>query len=339
VRCSRDVRHRHMLGAVVVACILLALVTGATTGTAFTQQADPVTEADQAVAEAQAEVDRVADAYFDALERTRELEARITDLQGRIDELRERVAQLKRITSDRAVAAYKRSGNFLEAAFLDDPGAADTLRRIKVLDLLNAHDDVAVRALHRTQDDLASERGELDAAREKQASAVDRLRQQERQVNATLVEAQNRRQAVIELQLEAQRQAEAAAAAAAAAEEAARAAAQAAAPPAPPPSTATPAPVPSARPANTGVHPQHNHPFLVCVRFKESTNNYQAYNPGGPAYGAYQFLQPTWNLTANRAGRGDLVGLDPRRASEWDQDDMAWTLYQWQGKRPWIVNC
>jgi Transglycosylase-like domain len=75
------------------------------------------------------------------------------------------------------------------------------------------------------------------------------------------------------------------------------------------------------------------------VRFKESTNNYQAYNPGGPAYGAYQFLQPTWNLTANRAGRGDLVGLDPRRASEWDQDDMAWTLYQWQGKRPWIVDC
>jgi TolA-binding protein len=327
-----------MLRAIVVACALLTLVTTATMKTASTQQADPVAAADQAVAEAQAEVDRVADAYFDALERTRELEARISETRDRITELRQRVTDLKRITSDRAVAAYKRSGNSFEVVFLDNPAAADTVRRIKVLDLLNAHDDDVVRALRRTQDDLSGELGQLDADREKQAGAANRLRQQEQQVNAKLVEAQNRRQAAIEQQLEAQRQAEAAAAAAAA-EEAARAAAPPAPPPAPPPSAATPAPVPSARPPNTGVHPQHNHPFLVCVRFKESTNNYQAYNPGGPAYGAYQFLQPTWNLTANRAGRGDLVGLDPRRASEWDQDDMAWTLYQWQGKRPWIVDC
>ena len=74
------------------------------------------------------------------------------------------------------------------------------------------------------------------------------------------------------------------------------------------------------------------------MRYYESTNNYRAYNPGGPAYGAYQFLKPTWNLTANHAGRGDLVGLDPRQASEYDQDDMAWTLYQWQGKRNWSLD-
>jgi hypothetical protein len=87
-----------------------------------------------------------------------------------------------------------------------------------------------------------------------------------------------------------------------------------------------------------GVHPQHDHPYLRCVRYYESTDNYQAYNPAGPAFGAYQFLKPTWNLTANRAARGDLVGLEPRQASEYDQDDMAWTLYQWQGKRPWSVD-
>jgi len=49
-------------------------------------------------------------------------------------------------------------------------------------------------------------------------------------------------------------------------------------------------------------------------------------------------LKPTWNLTANHAGRGDLVDLDPRQASEYDQDEMAWTLYQWQGNRPWSVD-
>jgi Transglycosylase-like domain len=91
--------------------------------------------------------------------------------------------------------------------------------------------------------------------------------------------------------------------------------------------------------ARPGEHPQHNHPFLVCTRDIESKGNYQAYNAGGPYYGAYQFLQSTWNSTANHAGRGELVGVNPRDASEYDQDDMAWTLFQWKGKAPWNGRC
>ena len=83
----------------------------------------------------------------------------------------------------------------------------------------------------------------------------------------------------------------------------------------------------------------HNDPFLVCTRGIESKGNYQAYNPSGPYYGAYQFTQSTWDSTANHAGRGELVGVDPRNASEYDQDDMAWTLYQWKGKGPWNGRC
>ena len=322
---------------------MLASLFAVAAAPAFAQPADPVAEADQAVAQAQAEVDQVAGAYFDALERTRELEARLSELQVRIDEQRQRVTQLKQITRDRAIAAYKRSGTSLGILFLDNSGAADTVRRAKVLDLVNARDDDAVRSLRRSQDELSGEVRELDAARENQVAAAGQLREQEQVVNAKLVEAQNQRQAAIDQQLEAQRQAEAAAAAAAAA-----AVAAAAAPPPPPPEppptpqpspakNGTPAPVPGYAPTG-GVHPHHNDPYLTCVRYRESTNNYRAYNPGGPAYGAYQFLKPTWNLTANRAGRGDLVGLDPRQASEFDQDDMAWTLYQWQGKRPWSVD-
>ena len=88
-----------------------------------------------------------------------------------------------------------------------------------------------------------------------------------------------------------------------------------------------------------GENPHHNDPFLVCTRGIESKGNYQAYNPSGPYYGAYQFTQGTWDSTANHAGRGDLVGVDPRNASEYDQDEMAWTLYQWKGKGPWNGRC
>jgi hypothetical protein len=91
--------------------------------------------------------------------------------------------------------------------------------------------------------------------------------------------------------------------------------------------------------ARPGEHPEHNNPFLVCTRGIESGGNYRAYNGSGPYLGAYQFLQSTWNSTANHAGRGELVGVDPRDASEYDQDDMAWTLYQWKGKAPWGGRC
>ena len=62
-------------------------------------------------------------------------------------------------------------------------------------------------------------------------------------------------------------------------------------------------------------------------------------NPSGPYLGAYQFLQSTWNMTAAHAGRGDLVGLPPNLASPYDQDEMAWALYQWQGTGPWGGSC
>ena len=79
----------------------------------------------------------------------------------------------------------------------------------------------------------------------------------------------------------------------------------------------------------------HNDPFLTCVRGAESGGNYQVDSPGGQYHGAYQFLQATWDSTANHVGARDLVGVDPHTASSTLQDDMAWNLYQWQGTGPW----
>jgi hypothetical protein len=39
------------------------------------------------------------------------------------------------------------------------------------------------------------------------------------------------------------------------------------------------------------------------------------------------------------AGRTELIGVPPETASEYDQDDMAWTLYKWQGNAPWGGRC
>jgi hypothetical protein len=91
--------------------------------------------------------------------------------------------------------------------------------------------------------------------------------------------------------------------------------------------------------ATGGTHPHHDDPFLTCVRARESSGNYGAVNRAGPYLGAYQFLQSTWNAAANHARRPELVGVPPNTASAYDQDDMAWTLYQWQGAGPWGGAC
>ena len=107
-----------------------------------------------------------------------------------MDESLQRVTELKRITNYRAVAAYKRSGNSLGSVFLDSSGATDTAHRIKLLDLVNAHDDDAVRVLRRSQDDLTREHQDLEATREEQTSALAHLMEQDREVNAKLHAAQ-----------------------------------------------------------------------------------------------------------------------------------------------------
>jgi hypothetical protein len=104
----------------------------------------------------------------------------------------------------------------------------------------------------------------------------------------------------------------------------------------PPPTTPT---APPNYVGTPGTSPHHNDPFLTCVRLRESGGNYSAVNPAGPYLGAYQFLQSTWNLTATHAGRSDLVGVPANTATPYDQDEMAWALYQWQGMAPWGGHC
>jgi len=79
--------------------------------------------------------------------------------------------------------------------------------------------------------------------------------------------------------------------------------------------------------------------FLACTRERESHGDYGVVSADGQYHGAYQFLQSTWNNTANRAGHPDLVGVDPASASSADQDAMATHLYSTQGSSPWRGRC
>lgn len=275
-------------------------------GPASAQQGDG--SADPAVAAAQARADQAANAYLDALIRSEQLDAEVAQLEQSIAVFEQRVAELRGTARDRAVQAYKRSGTPVTVKLGDSSTAMDSARRTVLLDVLNARDNSAAAQLRDARDHLDAHRQELKAAQQEQADLVSRLKDEEQRLNGDLVAAQNQRRRVTPL------------AAAASADRGV------------PTPTVNYAPRP-------GEHPQHNSPFLTCTRSIESGGNYRAYNASGPYYGAYQFTQSTWNSTANHAGRGELVGVDPRDASEYDQDDMAWTLYQWKGNAPWGGRC
>lgn len=73
---------------------------------------------------------------------------------------------------------------------------------------------------------------------------------------------------------------------------------------------------------------------FALIKACESGGNYRAVNPAG-YYGAYQFSTGTWDSTARSAGRNDLVGVRPDKASPNDQDAMAKQLHSLRGWQPW----
>ncbi len=303
--------------------VLVAVAAGAVLGAGgvAAAQTDPVGEAQQAVGAVEAEADRAADQYFEQLAKFETLDVEIATTERRLRELSGRVNELRERVEERAALAYGRSGSSeIDFGWAEEDQAFAAARRTELLEQLNDSDNDAADDLRRATESLEAQRTELDAERAAQEEALAQLKAEQETLDARLAEAQARRQSL-----------SAPAPSAPAPQGAGAAAAAAEAPSAPvPPPNYTP---------TGGEHPEHNHPFLVCTRDIESGGNYQAYNGAGPYLGAYQFLQSTWNSTANHAGRGELVGVDPRNASEYDQDDMAWTLYNWQGKGPWGGRC
>jgi hypothetical protein len=233
----------------------------------------------------------------------------------------QRAATLRRIVSKRAARAYMSAGSSLPS-LLTVSDLADLMRTDKLLATANLKDTDALSLLSAQQDDLKVQRESLRHLESEQGSALEALQRASKQADAALASA-TRNQADVRARLDAQ-------AATNRATQKARPSSRRTAPIA----AVVPAPPSSGSSGSTS-----GNAFLVCIRHRESRGNYGVINPRGPWYGAYQFAASTWNVTAQHAGRMDLVGVIPSNASPADQDAMALHLYQWQGSGPWGGHC
>ena len=84
---------------------------------------------------------------------------------------------------------------------------------------------------------------------------------------------------------------------------------------------------PSAVLASAGqTQPGDANAFISAIKQHESSGNYTAYNAGGGASGAYQFIQSTWDSEAKAAGFGQYAGQPASAAPPEVQDAVARTM-------------
>lgn len=324
-------RRRYALCVVLVAGLL---------GTGVANRADASDPRAQ-LAALRREIDDVANKYFAAQQTARRLDGELADLRSRIAAADTQRLAVRGRAIDAATALYRLSARSMDEA---PSSILDSARSAVFLESASRREQARIEQYAQASSRLRDAQRELALRRGEQSKVVQALEQQTRELERRLGEAQRAYQQMLT------DQANAAAAAAAAR----TSTTQSRVPGQPTPTTRRPTtttrggsngnnggggpkPVdPPPPPAGTNQH--HNDPFLSCVRHRESRGFYGAVNSAG-YYGAYQFAIRTWNVTASHAGRPQLIGVRPDRASAWDQDELAWVLYQWQGKGPWGGSC
>jgi hypothetical protein len=294
----------------------------------------PVSAADPAaqLASVRKQIDQLGNEYFTARQRLAALDGELASLRGARGRLERSYATEHRLAVRRAVARYT-EGNDFET---DSASVLQAANASVILEHAAETTNAAMNRFIQTRSSLLDTQRRITTQRRAQQTLVNQLAQRTQTLNAELASAQRAYREMLAAQ--AARAAAAANAKVAAGSTPKQSNTVAATTPTVPP-VSTPAPVPTpAPPPPPGTNPHHDDPFLSCVRQRESSGYYGAVNPGG-YYGAYQFAITTWNITASHAGRPSLIGVRPDHASPWDQDDMAWTLYQWQGEAPWGGHC
>jgi hypothetical protein len=271
-----------------------------------------------------ASVEATAQRWFDAQARSQQIAMSINQVEGQLRDARAVVAKVRVVATARAIDVYKGAAENYTGVF--GMTAIDSARRALLINSANAKSEDALTALTQAVDTLNGRRRDLLAQQAAQQTTLQEIAGERATLDNQLASLR------AQLSLSAVHRTLSI-----------HAASQYAPPAAPSFTTVrvlspTVVPVSSASSAPSGVYPHHDDPFLVCTRMRESTNNYAAVSPSG-YYGAYQFLPSTWDVTAIRANRRDLIGVLPSHASEYDQDELAWTLYLWQGKTPWGGRC
>ena len=280
----------------------------------------------ESTAALRAQVDAVGQHYFAAQARAHALDSEVNGLDQQLPRTRRRAAALRPVAIAQAVQLYQGSANDL-SAFFDASNAMESARRAELIARASDHTQALLDQYANATATLDRQRAQASRARAAQIVVVAALAKEHAGLEQALAQAQ---QAYLD-QLASAARARAAEAARSAGSVPVRSIPIAPAPP-------VPVRVAPPAPPQPGENPHHNDPFLVCTRTRESSGDYSAVNLGG-YYGAYQFGQATWDVTANHAGRPELIGVRPDQASPWDQDQLAWVLYEWQGNAPWSGLC
>jgi hypothetical protein len=277
-------------------------------------------------------IDATANQWFAAQARSDNLDRQVELLSRTLSAEEQRVARIRSIADKRAVQIYEDSTQGFGTMFGKDP--LEIGRRAALIGQANSESQKAIDALSTSVADLTARRNDLDRARADLDKTLHDLESHRATLDAQLAKLQVQSATAADRTLLA---AEIGRTRTAVARNSRGTTATAT------PATATQrvaaAPVALAAPSNVGrVSSHHDDPFLVCTRARESAGDYQVVSSSG-YYGAYQFAPTTWDVAASHAGRLDLVGVLPSAASEYDQDEIAWVLYQWQGNAPWGGRC
>ncbi len=302
------------------ACVCLFAV-------AFVPQAAHAQTTQDQLSQTRSAIDSTANRWFAAHNDATNLDARIAQIEEEIKNAEARVDSARVVATQRALLMYKGAG--VDYANLLGTTIVESVRRAELMDSANARNRAAIDALNASVKALQNQRQQLVSSRASLEKALQGVATERQSLDSQLASLQDAVQRK-------------AAQAAHARNPVVRSLPTVANTP-----TADPTGPPRAAPLVSRVvppvtgatYPHHNDPFLVCTRAHESGGNYGVVSASGVYYGAYQFLPSTWNATAVHAGRMDLVGVLPSRATAYDQDEMAWTLYQWQGNAPWGGRC
>jgi hypothetical protein len=308
-----------------LACVVALALAGAPSGAGA--------QASQSVADARAQINSTANQWFAAQTESANLDVRIRTLTKTMATMGRRVDQLRVVANARSVQLYESNSQMLDGIIGDSP--IEIGRRAALIGQANSDGQHTIDALEASIADLKSQRNDLRNAEATQTQTLRYLSGRRRSLDTELMSLQEQTASVPPTEAIAViHRTDAPATTASPTRPPAIALTSAPTPPAPPAASTGPV-----APPDTGrVNPHHNDPFLACTRERESSGDYSVVSSSG-YYGAYQFAPTTWNVTASHAGRLDLIGVLPSHASPYDQDQMAWTLYQWQGDAPWGGRC
>jgi hypothetical protein len=305
-----------------LACVVALALAGAPSGA--------VAQTTQSVADARAAIDTTANQWFEAQRESAGIDLQIQTLSKKMSAMDARVADLRVAANARSVQLYESNSQMLAGIIGDSP--LELGRRAVLTGQANADSQLVIDQLQASLAELAAHRTELRKAKTDQEQTLRYLSSRRRSLDTQLMSLEARTSAAVSSSADT------------ATVKHTDEPSTTAAPTRPTVIALTSAPKPAASsgpvaPPDAGrVSPHHDDPFLVCTRARESNGDYSVVSSSG-YYGAYQFAPTTWNVTASHAGRLDLVGVLPSHAAPYDQDELAWSLYQWQGAGPWGGRC